>query len=138
MAGMVDLTARQSVLIFGWWNPRRKLVWSDVLKVKLTLDKLISIGLQAPDLMLMQPDPVEWVKHTGASLKHARFMQAWGANPFVHFNADLADVLSMKPTCVEMVRMNINHEQLVEKGMNELTEKMFKFDEEEWGMLGKK
>lgn len=134
---MVHLTARQSTLIFGWLNTREELVWNDVLRLKLTLDKLVSFGLNATDLIVIQPNPMEWVKHAGAGLKHARFMQPWGANPFVHFGADLADVLSMKLSLAEMLRMDISYKQLVAKGMNEYTEGMFKFDSDEWAMLGK-
>lgn len=135
---MVHLTARQSTLIFGWLNTREELVWNDVLRLKLTLDKLVSFGLNATDLIVIQPNPMEWVKHAGAGLKHARFMQPWGANPFVHFGADLADVLSMKLSLAEMLRMDISYKQLVAKGMNEYTEGMFKFDSDECAMLGKR
>ena len=52
---MVHLTARQSTLIFGWLNTREELVWNDVLRLKLTLDKLVFFGLDATDLIVIQP-----------------------------------------------------------------------------------
>ena len=64
-------------------------------------------------------------------------MIIWPANPFKHFNADLADVLSMKFTSIEMIRMDVTYNQLVSHGMNERTEHMFHFDSEEWSMLGR-
>ena len=135
---MVALTARQCTQIFGWLPTRNILVWEDVLRLKLTLDRLIAFGLRAGDLVLLQPDPAQWVQHAGATLKHARFMQPWGANPFVHFGADLGDVLAMGLSITEMVRMEISYAQLVANGMNARTEQMFKLDAEEWKMLGKK
>ena len=64
-------------------------------------------------------------------------MQPLGANPFIHFNADLADVLSMGLNSTELMRMGVTYSQLLAVGMTEATEKMFKFDEEEWEMLGR-
>lgn len=135
---MVQLTARQSTRIFGWINAREVLCWDDVVRCKLTLDGLMLVGLTASELMLVQPDPAKWVEHGGASLKHARFMIPWGANPFIHFKADLADVLTMRLSIDEMIRMGITYQQLLENGMNEITERMFRFDEEEWQMLGRR
>jgi hypothetical protein len=54
-----------------------------------------------------------------------------------HFNADLADVLSLEPTFIELMRMGVTHKQLREAGMTAATEKMFKLDSEEWAMLGR-
>lgn len=64
-------------------------------------------------------------------------MMPWGANPFRHFGADLADVLSMGLSALELIRMDVDYHELVQNGMNERTERMFKFDEVEWSMLGK-
>ena len=108
------------------------------MRYSLSLDRLISYGLTASDLVLVQPDPAKWAEHAGAGLKHARFMQPWGANPFIHFGADLADVISMDLTVVEMVRMGITYTQLQENGMTDRTETLFKLDEIEWEVLGKK
>lgn len=135
---MVALTARQSTRIFGWFPTRTILVWADVLRLRLTLDQLIAYGLRAGDLVLVQPDPAQWVQHAGATLKHARLMQPWGANPFVHLGADLGDVLAMRLSLAEMVRMEISHAQLVANGMDARTEQMFKLDADEWKILGKK
>jgi hypothetical protein len=134
---MAQLTARQSTLIFGWFFPRPILYWNDVLRLGLTLDTLIGYGLNAPDLVIVQPDPAQWVQHAGAGLKHARFMLPWGANPFRHFGADLADVIGMGLSVTDMVRMDIDYAQLRENGMTERTEGMFKFDDVDWTILGK-
>jgi hypothetical protein len=131
---MVRLTARQSTLIFGWFDPRPTLAWGDVVRLGLSLDTLISYRLSALDLSTVQPDPAQWVQHAGASLKHARFL--W-ANPFLHLGADLADVMGMNLTLVEMLRMGITHAQLRGQGMTERMEGFFKFDETEWQLLGK-
>jgi len=134
---MAQLTPRQSTLIFGWFNPLPVLLWNDVVRLGLTLDKLIGYGLHAPDLVIVQPDPAQWVKHAGAELKHARFMLAWGANPFRNFGADLADVIGMGLSVTEMVRMDIDYAQLREHGLTDRTEGLFKFDEMDWAILGK-
>jgi len=134
---MIRLTPRQSTLIHGWFNPSPTLTWKDVKKRKLTIDYLLSTKLRPADLVTIQPDPGEWVLHAGASLNHARLMIIWPANPFKHFKADLADVLSMKFTCTELIRMDVTYTQLVSLGMNEKTERMFHFDDDEWSMMGR-
>lgn len=131
------LTARQSIWIFGLWDPRPVLTWSDVVQRKLTLDELIDLRMGAVSLALLQPDPAQWVEHAGAALKHVRFMQPMGANPFLHFGADLADVLALGLTFTELMRMGVTWRQLVAVGMTTKTEGMFGLDDDEWGMLGK-
>ena len=132
---MALLKPRQSTTLFGWWDPRPVLVWNDVLRLKLTLDQLIKCGLTSADLVLVQADPSEWIQHAKAEVKHARYILA---NPFTYFQADLADVLSMQLSSAEIIRMEVTYKQLVEVGMTPVTEKMFKFDADEWGMIGKK
>lgn len=137
-AMMIRLTPRQSTQIHGWLNPVPTLTWEDVKRKKLTFDFLLCTAkLRPSDLVVIQPDPRQWVQHAGASLKHARQMIIWPANPFTHLGADLADVLSMKMSAVEMVRMDITYAQLMANGMSEKTERLFRFDEEEWVLLGK-
>jgi hypothetical protein len=113
------------------------LSWDDVKRKKLTIDFLLETKLRPSDLVVIQPNPMEWVQHAGASLKHARLMIVWPANPFTHLGADLADILSMKLSVDEMIRMDIIYTQLLANGMNERTARMFRFDAEEWSMLGK-
>ena len=132
---MALLKPRQSTILFGWWDPRPVLVWNDVLRLKLTLDQLIKCGLISTDVVLVQSDPGEWIQHAKAELKHARYILA---NPFTYFQADLADVLSLQLSSAEMVRMEVTYKQLVAVGMTAETERMFKFDADEWGMIGKK
>jgi hypothetical protein len=133
----IALTPRQSTLIHGWFSPVPTLTWNDVKRKKLTLDFLLNAKLRPSDLVVLQPDPKQWVQHAGASLKHARQMITWPANPFTHLGGDLADVLSMKLSIEEMIRMDITHTQLVANGMSEQTERLFRFDEEEWILMGK-
>ena len=133
----ITLTPRQSTLIHGWLAPVPTLTWNDVKRKKLTIDFLLGTKLRPSDLVVIQPDPKQWIQHAGASLKHARLMIVWPANPFSHFGADLADVLSMKLSIDEMIRMDNTYTQLLSHGMNEQTERLFRFDTEEWGMLGK-
>jgi hypothetical protein len=134
---MVKISATQSMHIFGWRNLRPILVWDDVLRHKLTLDSLIGLGLRPSELVLLQPDPAQWVAHAGAKLVHARLMMLWPANPFTHLGADLADTLTHKFTASELVRMDVTYAQMLRVGMTERTERMFRFDAEEWAMLGK-
>lgn len=133
----ITLTPRQSTLIHGWMAPVPTLSWDDVKRKKLTIDFLLETKLRPSDLVVIQPNPKEWAQHASASLKHARLMVVWPANPFIHLGADLADILSMKLSVDEMIRMDITYTQLLANGMNERTARMFRFDAEEWSMLGK-
>ena len=132
---MALLKPRQSTLLFGWFNPQPLLTWESVLRQKFTLDQLVRCGLTAVDIAAVQPDPSEWIQHAGAGLKHARCLRA---NPITYFGADLADVLSLHLSLEEMVRMELTHTQLVAVGMTPETERLFKLDEDEWNMLGKR
>ncbi len=133
----ITLTPRQSTLIHGWMAPVPTLTWDDVKRKKLTIDFLLETKLRPSDLVVIQPNPKEWVQHASASLKHARLMIVWPANPFTHLGADLADILSMRLSVDEMIRMDITYAQLLAHGMNEQTARLFRFDGEEWSMLGK-
>ena len=135
MVSDIALTARQATTIHGWWNTSPKLNWNDVKRKKLTMDFLFQIHLRPSDLVILQPDPREWMQHAGASIKHARQMMIWPANPFTHLGADLADVLSMKLSVEEMTQMDITRAQLHAHGMTEPTKLMFRFDEDEWLMV---
>jgi hypothetical protein len=64
-------------------------------------------------------------------------MMHWPANPLTHLGADLADMLTSRFTPSELMRMEVTYAQLVRSGMSEKTEMMFKFEAEEWAMLGK-
>ena len=132
---MALLKPRQSTLLFGWLNPRPLLLWNDVLQRKLTIGRLVQCGLTPADLAAVQPDATEWVQHAGASLCHVRYL--W-ANPITCFGADLADVLSLQLSLDEMVRMELTHAQLVAVGMTQETERLFKLDDDEWCMLGRR
>ena len=133
----MQLTPRQATLLHGWVWTKPTLIWADVLALRLTLDHLLEAGLPVSDLVMLQPDPAQWVKHAGASLKHLRWMIVWPANPFTHFGADLADLLAMRPTADELVKMDVTYDQLVRNGMSARTEGMFKFCPEEWEVLGR-
>ena len=134
---MVKLTPLQSFRIFGWRDPRPILVWDDVLRKQLTFDTLVDSGLRPSELVLLQPDPTQWVAHAGAGLRHVRAMMLWPANPFAHMRADLADVFLLQPTAAELVRMGVTYAQLKRHGLTKQTEQIFKFQEEEWAMLGR-
>ena len=133
----MQLTARQSTMLHGWLWTKPTLTWKDVLLHKLTFDKLLAAGVSVREMVTMQADPAEWVKHTGVGMRHLRLMIDWPANPFEHFGADLADLLSMRLTVDELVRMDVTYDQLVRNGMSARTEAMFKFCPEEWAVLGK-
>jgi hypothetical protein len=132
---MALLKPRQSTFLFGWLSPRPVLTWGDVTRLKLTVDRLLQSGLTGSDLVAVQPDPAEWVRHADAGLRHARCLRA---NPITYFGADLADVLSLQLSLEEMVRMELTHAQLVAVGMSAETERLFKLDEDEWHMLGRR
>ena len=134
---MVKLTAMQSVRVFGWRNPRPILVWDDVLRLGLSLEYLTGAGLRVSELVLLQPDPLQWVTHAKAGLAHARLMMHWPANPFIHLGADLGDVLAQKFKAEELVGMDVSYGQLVKYGMTAQTEQMFRFGADEWALLGK-
>ena len=133
----MHLTARQATLLYGRLRTKPTLTWNDIVARKLTFDGLLAVGIPVRELILIQPDPVQWVQHAGVDLRHLRKMMEWPANPFDHLGADLADVLALKLSVVEMVRMEVTYGQLVRHGMDARTELMFKFAPEEWELLGK-
>ena len=133
----MQLTARQATQLHGWLWTKPTLTWKDVVARKLTFDRLVAVGIPIRELVVLQPDPAQWVEHADVGLKHLRKMLEWPANPFDHFGADLADLLGMRLSVVELVRMDVTYDQLVRNGMNARTEAMFKFSPEEWEVMGK-
>ena len=131
------LTARQATLLHGWIFTKPTLTWNDVLSRKLTFEKLLNTGISIREMVTMQADPQEWVDHAYAGLRHLRLMMKWPANPFTHFGADLADLLSMRLSVDELVQMEVTYDQLKMNGLNPRTEAMFKFRQEEWEVLGR-
>ena len=130
------LTARQATLLHGWLWTKPTLSWRDVVTRKLTFQELINVGIPIREMVTMQADPKEWVKHAQAGIRHLPLMIEWPANPFDHFGMDLADLLSMRLSVVDLVRMDVTYDQLRRNGLSPRTEAMFKFSPEEWELLG--
>ena len=133
----MQLTARQATLLHGWLWTKPTLTWKDIVSRKLTFQQLMNVGIPIREMVTLQADPKEWVKHAQVGHRHLRLMIEWPANPFDHFGMDLADLLAMRLSVDELVRMDVTYEQLKKNGLNARTEAMFKFCPEEWEILGK-
>ena len=133
----MQLTARQATLLHGWLWTKPTLTWKDIVSRKLTFQQLVNVGISIREMVTMQADPAEWVRHAQAGQRHLRLMIEWPANPFQHFGMDLADLLAMRLSVDELVRMDVTYEQLKKNGLNPRMELMFKFSPEEWDVLGR-
>jgi len=115
----LKLTPGQSCFLHGWLSPKPTLCWADIRKnPALSLQTLLSAGLDIDDLYHVQPDVSEWVKAGRVTLADCPDMAAqWGAHPVRDFKADLGDVAGHKWPVDTMLRAGLNYRELVELGL---------------------
>ena len=115
----LKLTPGQSCYLHGWLNPKQTLCWADIRKNQaLSLQNLLSTGLDLDDLHKLQPDVSEWVKAGRVTIADCPLMaDLWGAHPVRHFNADLGDVAGFRWSAETMLRAGLTYAELVDLGL---------------------
>ena len=115
----LKLTPGQSCYLHGWLSPKPTLSWPDIrCNPKLTLQHLLSAGLDLDDLHHLQPEVSEWIRAGRVTIADCPLMaDLWGAHPVRDFRADLGDVAGFKWSADVMLRVGLNYAELVELGL---------------------
>lgn len=86
----------------------------------------------------MQPDASSWRQHASITLHDCLEMTQWPLHPIRDLNADLGDIISMRWTPDQMVRLGISLDDLVGIGMESDVMCMFGYPLTAWIHLGLK
>jgi len=115
----LKLTPGQSCYLHGWMNPKPTLCWADIkANPTLTLQNLLSAGLDLDDLHHVQPEVSEWVAAGRVTIADCPLMaDLWGAHPVRDFKADLGDIAGFKWAPDVMLRTGLSYAELVELGL---------------------
>jgi hypothetical protein len=131
------LSAEQSISLFGLWRqPVFTLSWADVKNENFTWKGLRALGLEPKQLQLMQPDKHEWLQRGGVNLQDLKDMTIFPVNPLLDYAVDLAELWAMGCTVDEMQKMNIEYEQLLQKGITPAIMAAFGLTLSAWADLG--
>jgi hypothetical protein len=135
--GLVRLNAPQIVRIFGWREYHPMLTWADVQdNPHISFDFLIECGVTTVQLFRIQHDAHAWAQHGGLHLDNCMQMTQWPLHPIHHMRADLADILRMKWTSNEMVKVGLTVTDLLKLGMTPTIMSKFGFTLNCWVSMG--
>ena len=133
----MELTAKQSVRIFGWMaQPRLTLAWEDIKQAGKTWAQLRELGLSAESLAALQPDKAEWILRGGVQLQDLRDMTVFPVNPIIDFRADLAELWELNLSADELCSMNVTFAHMLSKGLSPSIMYYFNYDLAGWSRLG--
>jgi hypothetical protein len=135
--GIVRLTSPQVARIFGWFDYHPLLSWPDVQNnTRITFKFLLQCGVTTVQLFRLQHNPSEWVQHGGLQLDDCLEMTQWPIHPVRHMRADLADVLQIRWTSDQMLRVGLTLPDLLNLGMTPTVMSKFGFTLHCWVALG--
>jgi hypothetical protein len=135
--GLVRLTSPQICRIFGWFDYHPLLTWADVQNnPEISFFFLLKCGLTTAQLFNLQHDAFAWVQHGNLQLDDCLHMTQWPVHPVQHLRADLADVLQMRWTSDEMIRVGLTISDLLKLGMTPTVMSKFGFTLHCWVSLG--
>ena len=135
--GLIRLTSPQIVRIFGWREYHPMLTWADVQNnPHILFTFLVECGLSTQQLFRLQHDAYAWVQHGGLQMHDCLQMTQWPLHPITHLRADLADILQMRWTSNEMIKVGLTVTDLLTLGMTPTVMSKFGFTLHCWVSLG--
>ena len=133
----IEVTAKQSIKIFGMWDqPRRIVTWDDIKSKKLTWRQLRKLEFKVSDLKNIQPCKHEWIQRGCVTLHDLKDMVNFPVNPIADMHADIGEIWSMEWTADDMRQMGLTYEQLKSKGLTIEIMKFFNMPLSAWVNLG--
>jgi hypothetical protein len=124
----ITLTPGQAVTVFGWFNPKLTLAWSDVLANDgLTFSFLVHTANVPPSrLHQIQADGHTWIQCKKARLTDcAEMHECWNLHPITDFRADLADLIALKWPAETMLTLGLTYDHLLQVGLTTGTMRLF-------------
>lgn len=133
----IEITASQSIAIFGWWDqPRSIVTWDDVKAKELTWSQLRRLRFSSSALKELQPDKHEWINRSLLTLHDMRDTIVFPVNPISDMRADIAEVWTMRWTPDELQDMGVTYNDLVAKGLTMQIMAHFNYPLSMWMQLG--
>lgn len=136
--GIIEVSAQQSLRIFGLWDqPRTLCTWADIKALGLSWRELrTDLGLLAEELHRLQPDKKEWISRGRLTLHDLPDMTCFPINPFEDLGADLGEVWSMRWSLAELAGMAVTYEQMRASGITTQIMQWFDWPLSAWVELG--
>lgn len=135
---MLEVSAAQSIAIFGWLDqPRRIVCWDDLTKNNWSWRRLrTELQFTPRELAKIQRDKTAWITRGQLTLHDLPEMTIFPVNPFTDLQADLGEVWSMKWQPSLLVDMGVTFEQLKVRGLSPNIMQHFSFSLSSWFSLG--
>jgi len=132
----MQLSAAESIRIFGWWDqPRRVLAWSDVKEKGYTWRDLRALRFSVGQLHRLQEDKREWIHRGGLRLADLPELTMFLVNPLLDMRADIGELCSMQWRHETLLSMGVSYQQMVKFGMTPRIMTFFRFPLSGWVAL---
>lgn len=133
----MEVSASQSLAVFGWWDqPRWIVTWDDVKAKLFTWQQLRRLKFSAEALHTLQPDKHEWINRSLLTLADMSETTLFPIHPLTDMRADIAEVWAMGWTPAELHEMRVTYSDLVAKGLTMHIMAHFNFPLSMWMQLG--
>ena len=135
----MEITARQSILLFGAWTARKMASWDDIKILNKSWKQLrYDFKFTAKQLHKLQPDKQEWVSRGALTLHDLPDMVLFPINPFTDLHADLAEVWSMRWNAEMLHAMGVRYDHMLVRGLTPLFMYHLGYSLGQWHLLGLK
>jgi hypothetical protein len=138
MGGVIDLTASQSIAIFGWAKPLRVLNWKIVFdRDDLTFKKLFfEMGLTERQLLKMQGDKKMWITYKKLELTDILLVPLWKLHVTKDFHAHITNIAMLNLSYEFLQYTGVTFEDLVGAGLTVNLMMLLKLSLNAWIQLG--
>lgn len=135
---MLEVSARQSIAIFGWFDQPRFIVsWDDLTKNNWSWRRLRSeLDFTPSELKKIQSDKQAWITRGSLTLHDLPEMTIFPVNPLTDLQADIGEIWSMKWQPSLLCEMGVTYEQLLTRGLSASIMQHFNFSLSSWYALG--
>jgi len=133
----MQVSARDSIRIFGWWDqPRNVLTWSDCKEHGYTWGILRDeLQFSPQQLHALQKDKVEWVHRGCLRLCALPEMTMFPVNPLSDMRADIGELCVMQWRAATLASMGVTYAQMAKAGMTPRIMTFFRFPLSDWVVL---
>ena len=138
MQTMLEVSAKQSIAIFGWWDqPRRIVTWDDLTKQNWSWRRLRNeLQFTPRELAKIQKEKQAWITRGSLTLHDLPEMTIFPVNPFTDMQADIGEVWSMQWTSSQLCDMGVTYAEMKKRGMSCQIMHHFNFSLSAWFSLG--
>jgi hypothetical protein len=137
MPGLVNLTAQQSIEIYGYKQPLRVLNWKVVAdREDLTFKKLYGLGLTEKQLSVLQPDKKIWIADKGLQLCDISLVPSWKIHVTRDMHASIVEIAMLNLTSEFLQHTGVTFTDLVDSGLTLNLMMILKLNLTSWVHLG--